>query len=663
MELKTYFAQDRNGSLIPSAMVAIYLTGTNTLASGLTNVSNAPLSNPFTADADGKIQFHAPDGIYDMQVSLGSTQGVKVTFQCIDVEQQLADANTAADRAETAQAGAEQALADFQGQASGLLPKSDLAANDGEKYVGSCPTIATLRTIEPTSNGQRITLREHTAGTGYGGGQFRAVLAGTGYIDNNGTIIKTAGGAAWLRINADVVNPLMFGAVPRVDNTTPAAHVAINAAVIAASGKIFDGLGLTFNTADELLFNNINSTRHINLIVNALATAAIGNIIRVNGAVHVLRNIAIEGNSTDAAIGINQSDTAAGTIIERCRITNVGRNAILTAGKQCIVRNNFTDNCGYAGTGNFRCSIQMNEGEHCVMEGNTCLHCTWGILMRNEIGVTQGYFNTMRNNIVVSKSGTTADCQGISAAAQFHLTTTGNIVREFPNNGIDHQNCFGMLITNNQIVNCSDGVFIGDRSCGRIIISDNNMESCNNGVRYYNPSSSTWTGQTFSDVQITNNVIWQSKSYGIWVEMGGTTSANFNTRIDGNIVDGNSSTGKGIVLNNVSMSSVCNNQIRRVVGPSIDLATCEGIRVIGNTCLDSGVGSTAGTYPAINVNACSRTDISHNVCYGSLTSYLALITGGSFNKAVDNHARGNTGATAVSISGGTSNTETGNIKS
>lgn len=102
MELKTYFAQDRNGNLIPSANVSIYLTGTTTLASGLTTVSGTALANPFTADADGKIQFRAPDGIYDMQVALGSTTGVKVTFQCVDIEQQLADADSAADRAEAA---------------------------------------------------------------------------------------------------------------------------------------------------------------------------------------------------------------------------------------------------------------------------------------------------------------------------------------------------------------------------------------------------------------------------------------------------------------------------------------------------------------------------------------------------------------------------------
>lgn len=109
MELKTYFAQDRNGSLIPSANVSIYLTGTTTLATGLKNVSGANLANPFTADADGKIQFYAPDGIYDMQVSLGSTTGVKVTFQCLDVQEQLSGANSAADRAEDAAERAEDA--------------------------------------------------------------------------------------------------------------------------------------------------------------------------------------------------------------------------------------------------------------------------------------------------------------------------------------------------------------------------------------------------------------------------------------------------------------------------------------------------------------------------------------------------------------------------
>ncbi len=392
---------------------------------------------------------------------------------------------------------------------------SALSASDGEKLIGECPDIATLRTIEPSYDKQRITVREHTANTGYGGGKFRAVLNGIGYTDNNGTVIKTSGGSAWIRINSEVINPLMFGAVPRADDTTPSYHSNINAAIAAASGKSFDGLCMDFNISGEILYNNALATKGRNLYLNVIKAAAIANIVRVNGAAHSINGFKIKGNSTDAAAGIVQSNTAAGTVIENCIIVDVGRNGIITAGKECIVRNNKTDNCGYAGSGNFRCSIQMNEGEHCVMEGNTCLHANWGILMRNEIGVSQGFYNTIRNNIVVASSSAASDSQGISAAAQFHLTTTGNIVRNFVDNGIDHQNCFGLLITNNQIAGCKDAVFIGDRSCGRIVISHNNIEGCQQGVRYYNPSSNPFTGQTFSDVVISNNSILGSLNYGI----------------------------------------------------------------------------------------------------------------------------------------------------
>lgn len=95
-----------------------------------------------------------------------------------------------------------------------------IGSADGFKYVGQCPDIATLRTIEPESAGQRIILRQHTAGTGLGGGSFRSVVDGTGYEDDNGVVIKTDGGSVWLRVNADIVNPLMFGATGGSDDTT-----------------------------------------------------------------------------------------------------------------------------------------------------------------------------------------------------------------------------------------------------------------------------------------------------------------------------------------------------------------------------------------------------------------------------------------------------------
>ncbi|MEG6400689.1 phage tail fiber protein [Enterobacter kobei] len=542
-----------------------------------------------------------------------------------------------------------------------------LGSNDGEKYIGECQTIAQLRTIEPSFDKQRITVREHTENTGYGGGQFRAILSGSTYTDNNGTIIKTSGGAAWVRLNVGYISPYMFGALPRVDATTPTAHTAINAAIAAAISQntIIDGLGATFNINAGCFVNNTSSVILQNFGIVVTNPESFNDaVLRVRNADHVVRRIRIEGSNGATVLGINVESTAPGTVVESCRIVNTGRTAIYSTASRVVARNNVIDSCGLLGIGNYRCSIWFNENEHAIMEGNICTRCAWGILMRNQIGTSQGYFNTMRNNIVVSASGTDSSCQGISASAQFHLSTTDNVVRGFPNNAIDHQNCFGMIITGNQIHQCSDGVFIGDRSCGRIIISNNNIEACNNGIQYYNPANSTpdYQNQTFADVQITNNVIYTSALKGINMIMTGTTSANHITNISGNIVDGNGSAGLGIVLNTVRFGSVSHNQIRRVRGHGIDATECEGIRFLGNTILDAGY-TTTGTHNGINLNNCSRCNASDNNATGATMLYAVVLGGGSYNMAYTNHARSTTGATAVNISGGTGNVESLNIKS
>ncbi|MDV7020979.1 NosD domain-containing protein [Enterobacter kobei] len=551
------------------------------------------------------------------------------------------------------------------GSASDVL--IELAKPDGEKNIGECQTIAQLRAIEPSFDKQRITVREHTANTGYGGGQFRAVLAGSGYTDNNGTVIKTSGGSAWVRMNVGYISPYMFGALPRVDATTPTTHTAINAAIAAAISQntIIDGLGATFNINAGCYINNTGSVILQNFgIVITNPESFNDAVLRVRNADHVVRRIRIEGSNGATVLGINVESTAPGTVVESCRIVNTGRTAIYSTASRVVARNNVTDRCGLLGEGNYRCSIWFNENEHAVMEGNICTNCAWGILMRNQIGTSQGYFNTMRNNIVVSASGTDSSCQGISASAQFHLSTIDNIVRGFPNNAIDHQNCFGMIITGNQIHQCSDGVFIGDRSCGRIIISNNNIEACNNGVRYYNPSNSVpeYQNQSFADVQITNNVIYTSTLRAIHVTMAGTTSANFMTNVNGNIVDGNGSTGLGIVMDTVTFGSVSQNQVRRVRGHGIDLVSCEGLRVLGNSILDAGY-TTTGTYNGINLSNCNRCNASDNYVVGATMIYAVVIGAGGYNMAYTNHARSTSGATAVSISGGTGNVESLNIKS
>ncbi|QLO98661.1 hypothetical protein [Enterobacter hormaechei] len=116
--------------------------------------------------------------------------------------------------------------------------RSQLASVTGFNLVGQVPDVTTLRNTEPTTASQRILLREYTAGTGYGGGQLRAVLDGSSYTDNGVTVFKTTGGAAWIRVNADIVNPLMAGAVP--DGVTPCSS-AINAMFAASKRMQFTG--------------------------------------------------------------------------------------------------------------------------------------------------------------------------------------------------------------------------------------------------------------------------------------------------------------------------------------------------------------------------------------------------------------------------------------
>lgn len=145
MELKTYFAQDRAGNLIPNANIAIYLNGTNTLATGLKTATDAALANPFTADANGKIQFKAADGFYDMQVSYGTQAGPRITIQCLDQAGQVAAAQQAAADALAAKNQTQQIINDA-GEQSTLVV---LATDAGGEKVGFKPnsSYAVARTV------------------------------------------------------------------------------------------------------------------------------------------------------------------------------------------------------------------------------------------------------------------------------------------------------------------------------------------------------------------------------------------------------------------------------------------------------------------------------------------------------------------------------------
>lgn len=128
MELKTYFAQDAAGNIISSAIVNVFLQGTTTLATGLTRADGTPLENPFAADGAGRIQFRAPDGYYDVQVSGGPGIIQTLTIQCVDYSEAKADADRAEEAADRADVSAEQV-------ADAVALRGEISDPDGaEKY-------------------------------------------------------------------------------------------------------------------------------------------------------------------------------------------------------------------------------------------------------------------------------------------------------------------------------------------------------------------------------------------------------------------------------------------------------------------------------------------------------------------------------------------------
>ena len=88
MEIKSYFAQDAQGNIMPSADCYLYAPGTTNLVSGLVDISGAPLSNPFQASSIGKVQFGAPNGVYDLRMKRG-VRDQTIRIQCADLLQAL----------------------------------------------------------------------------------------------------------------------------------------------------------------------------------------------------------------------------------------------------------------------------------------------------------------------------------------------------------------------------------------------------------------------------------------------------------------------------------------------------------------------------------------------------------------------------------------------
>ena len=120
LELKNFFALDDQGNKLPDATCYLYQRGTESQANGLQKANGVAMLNPFSADSNGLIQLAAPNGLYDLRV-IGGKRDYRIRVQFNDVSEDLAAANVAADRAETARDAAQVSAGIFSSTAEGLL--------------------------------------------------------------------------------------------------------------------------------------------------------------------------------------------------------------------------------------------------------------------------------------------------------------------------------------------------------------------------------------------------------------------------------------------------------------------------------------------------------------------------------------------------------------
>ncbi|MFA2493106.1 hypothetical protein GQE75_17045 [Escherichia coli] len=482
-----------------------------------------------------------------------------------------------------------------------------LSSFDGQKYIGVCPDIVTLRTIEPTVDGQMITLKQHTDGTGIGGGRFRAVLHGESYSDNNGTIVKTVGGSAWLRINADVVNPLMFGAYG--DGITDDTKAVNNA--IASSSNI-DGVANTY-----LVSGNGIQIQHGKTFKNATITESKARnavMLRFTGSNSAIENIIFDGSNGLTSRGVIVNAGLSDIHIYKCRATDLKKPFVGVSGDYdnnlfCVrvtIEKCFANNCGNDGTNYDRSTIIFDGVSGCTVKDCYFRSCNWGITFRQpydypELTKPYAYYNRVDGCYLSGNTGYPYN-QGISAQSQKHFSASGNTIEGFLGNAIDNQRCDFSRIENNKLSSGSDGIFFGDLNCKGHVVTGNVITGCAMGIRVYGAVGDL-ANQAMTDITITGNIITDSTVVGIYVYRTEPTNSFAGFNITENIIENSgtrSLTGntQGILVTGLSGGVVSNNVIRNTRMEGLRFVNSVGVVAVGNfvTGFDYSATAQAGIY-------------------------------------------------------------------
>lgn len=550
------------------------------------------------------------------------------------------------------------------GSASDVL--IELAKPDGEKNIGECQTIAQLRAIEPSFDKQLITVREHTAGTRKGGGEFRAVLAGSSYTDNNGTIIKTAGGAAWLRLNAEPTNPLMFGAVG--DGVTDDSS-KITAALRACKFHC-EGLGLTYGVGGTILQDQSVPTLFTNAKFQYLSALGTQPMMRMKNAGHMQRSLSWDGGggTTGSCIIWEGFNTRDGGYIEKCEFKYVGGAAIRISGdytnrifaRYGAIRNCRFIRCGNTGIANDRCSVIADGVNNFTFDGLIMTECNWGIYIRMDTSLPDKAraVNNLLQNCHIYGSGRThptfTDAQGISANRQDSLKVDNCWVEGFADNGFDCGSSTGMQITNYRCNNCKDAIFIGDIDCDSYVIDNVIARDCDRGVRIVMDGNIQSDG-IVRNVRITNMKVTNPIYEGFSIRNTGAATGVFDIYLVNCFVESTTSYSLSTFtypfrIEGIDGAFLDNCGCRYAKSAGIYIKKGDQIQVRGGRLQNIDMAGGA-SYGVTVENDSNRVSISDVIVYGNSTGGAVLLAGGAGHSV--KHTRWRSLAGGVSSSSAT----------
>lgn len=499
-----------------------------------------------------------------------------------------------------------------------------------------------------------LTLREYATGSRKGGGQFRAVLSGASYTDNGGTIIKTSGGAAWIRTDVTVITPAMFGAIGDgvTDDTVALQRVQV------LSGVIVNFMGLTYYTTADLDFNGASKSVFTNGTLKP--SAAVLNVARVSNAGHIIDGLNIDGTLATGAIGYSVTITATRAQVRNLSISNTGRSAIACSAFDALIYRVNADGCGLLAVSPFVNTFYIIANEGTLVEECRLTRCYNGVYFRTDLTASKTSRNKLINTLMVG-NGQTADAgaQGVSSQNNFGLEVSGCYISSFPDNGIDLQQSDYCHIHHNHVVNCKDGVFIGDRSCKGHNIHHNHFEGCVRGFRFYCVSPEL--SASFYDNLFTDNVIVSPSTVGIYVWLPNAVDSGqcIVSRNTIRMLSSASGASHAIQINNLNNASVSENKIVGCPQNGIVFTgACSYILAEGNTINNSSRGST-NTYDAVYIDSATQRIILRNtMCVGGGKAAVNVVGGAGHTVAGTRWAAMGTGGV---VNGGSSTTLLDNV--